>query len=182
MFKHMSIARTILVASTSCLPSIFVPAYDLIGALRNTNHPLVGGFHPPLERECLDILLSGSAPVIVCPARQFDPARDRLYPQHGVTWKAVKAGLVDGRVTIVEPPGMIGRRITRPNAAKRNEWLLGQADRLLLLYASPGGETERVVRLAIDRGIPVSVLDHPANARWLELGATVWASPEGTSR
>jgi len=161
---------------------MLLPTYELMITLRNGEESVIGGFHSSLERECLEILLRGLVPVTICPARQLDLARDWLYPEHSVTWKAVKAGMVDGRVTIVEPPGMIGRRITRSNAAKRNEWLLGQTDRLLLLYASPGGETDRVVRLDLDRGIPVSVLDHPANARWLDLGATVWTSPGGPPR
>jgi hypothetical protein len=45
---------------------------------------------------------------------------------------------------------------------------------VLLLYATRGGETERVVKLAPARGLPVSVLDHPACNSWLDLGATVF--------
>jgi HEPN domain-containing protein len=32
---------------------------------------VVGGFHAPMERECLTILLRGAQPVILCPARNI---------------------------------------------------------------------------------------------------------------
>jgi hypothetical protein len=154
------------------LPSVLLPAYDLIVALRERTTPVIGGFHTSLERECLEILLRGTATITVCPARTFDPETDRLYS--GKLWADVKRGLVDGRVTIVPPPGVSGARITRANAAIRNAFLLDEASEVVLLYATRGGETERMAREALERGLPLSVLDHPANARWLDLGAKVW--------
>jgi len=62
----------------------------------------------------------------------------------------------------------------RNPAGKRNRFLLDRCDEVLLLYASPGGKTDRLMREALDRGLPVSVLEHPANIPWLDLGATVW--------
>ncbi len=166
--------NTLFLASSKVLPSVLLPAYDLTVALRHQPMPVTGGFHTSLERECLEILLRGTVPVTICPARTFDPASDRLYNDHPKVWKAVKGGMAEGRVTILEPPGMAARRPTKASSARRNDWLLEQAGAVLLLYASPGGETERLVQAALERGLPVSVLDHPANARWHDLGARVW--------
>jgi len=69
---------------------------------------------------------------------------------------------------------MVGGRPTAANADARNRFLLDQCDKVLLLYANPGGKTDCLVREALDRGLPVSVLDHPANGHWLDLGASVW--------
>lgn len=44
---------------------------------------------------------------------------------------------------------MTGRRVTAANADRRNRHLLDMAESVLLLYASPGGETERVARRAV---------------------------------
>ncbi len=78
---------TLLLASSNLLLSILLlsillPAYDLTLALRGPEQAVIGGFHTPLERECLEILLRGSAPITIYPARTFDPARDSLYYQH----------------------------------------------------------------------------------------------------
>lgn len=167
---------TLLLASARVLPSVLLPVYDQMVSLRNRGRgvPVVGGFHTSLERECLEILLRGTAPITIVPARAFEPGTDRLYA--GKLWAEVKRGIADGRVTIVPPPGVTGSRITRANAAIRNAFLLDRASEVLLLYATPGGETERMVRAALARGLPVSVLDHPANERWVELGASVYIS------
>jgi len=163
---------SLVIASVKVLPSVLLPAYDLAVAIRDAGMAAAGGFHTSLERECLEILLRGTAPITIVPARAFDPETDRLYS--GKLWAEVRRGVVDGRVTIVPPPGVAGTRITRANAAIRNAFLLDGASEVVLLYAKPRGETERLVQAALERGLPVSVLDHPANARWLDLGAKVW--------
>jgi predicted AAA+ superfamily ATPase len=38
-------------------------------ALREAGIPVIGGFHAPMEKECLDLLLRGTQPVVICPAR-----------------------------------------------------------------------------------------------------------------
>ena len=144
--------------------------------IRNSSETILSGFQTTLEADILDILLIGEVRLSIVPARTFDARSDRLYS--GKRWQEVKKGIDNGRVAIIPPPGMVGKRITRENAVKRNEFLLEIADSVLLLYATPGGETERVVNLALARGLPVSVLDHPANARWLELGATIFEIPD----
>ncbi|MGI8482989.1 MAG: hypothetical protein ACR2OU_01845 [Thermomicrobiales bacterium] len=157
-----------LMASMKVLPSALLPAYDLAIAMRDSGRIFVGGFHTKLERECLEILLRGTQPITICPARVFNEGA-RLYS--GKLWQAVKAGIADGRVTIVTPPGVKGDRITRENATIRNAYLLTVADRVLVLYASPGGATDALAREALQRGLPVNVLDHPGNAGLIEAGA-----------
>lgn len=95
----------LLIASVNILPSMLLPSYDLAIALRDNGVATIGGFHTSLERESLEILLLGSAPITIYPARTFDPETDRLYTQQPRLWTAVKQGVADGRATIVEPPG-----------------------------------------------------------------------------
>lgn len=169
----------LLIASNNPPATVLLPAYDLAVALRDRHQPVIGGFQTPLEQECLGILPQGTAPIAIYPARLFDPARHSLYGRS--LGASVRRGVADGRVTIVEPPGMVGKRPIIPNARKRNLHLLGLCDAVLLLYATPGGDAEGLVRVALGRGLAVAVLDHPANVHWLDLGATVWGLGDAVS-
>lgn len=159
----------LLIASASSVrPSVLIPAYDLAVALRDAGVATLGGFHTPLERECLEILLRGRQTVTICPAREFGEGH-RLYS--GPLWEAVKRGMDEGRVRIQPPPGIRGPRITRENAEIRNAYLLEIADRVLILAAAEGSRTDALAREALRRGMVVEVLDHPMNAHLVEAGA-----------
>ena len=58
--------------SIRCPGDIILRIYDLARALRGTDMTLVGGFQSPMEKEFLDLLLRGSARVVVCPARSTE--------------------------------------------------------------------------------------------------------------
>src|SRR3954451_2325161 len=61
--------------SAQCPGRLILALYDLAQAWRAGPWTLVGGFHSPLEQECLTLLLRGPAPIIVCPARDIGPMR-----------------------------------------------------------------------------------------------------------
>jgi hypothetical protein len=73
---------------------LILDTYDLASALRDAGIPVIGGFHSPMERECLDLLLRGKQPVVVCPARSIHRMRIS---------KLWKAPLDDGRRLIPSP-------------------------------------------------------------------------------
>jgi hypothetical protein len=54
-----------LVCSIQCPGSIIIKTFDAIRELRDAAVTVMGGFHSPMERQCLDILLRGSQPVIL---------------------------------------------------------------------------------------------------------------------
>ena len=58
-----------LICSIRCPGSIVIKTFDAIRQLRDAGIVLAGGFHSPMENECLDFLLRGEQPVIVCPAK-----------------------------------------------------------------------------------------------------------------
>ena len=43
--------------------------------LRVSDITVISGFHSPMERECLNILLRGKQSVIICPARSIEGMR-----------------------------------------------------------------------------------------------------------
>lgn len=129
---------------------------------------LTGGFHTPLEKDCLDILLKGDQHVTICPARSGASVKT-LYK--GKLWQAVKQGMADGRVTLESPFPDTVKRATKKTAIIRNTWMVERAAAVLILHATPGGETERMAKLAVELGKPLATLDHPANQHLINLGA-----------
>ncbi|HSV74150.1 MAG TPA: hypothetical protein VLH79_10360, partial [Chthonomonadales bacterium] len=43
--------------------------------LRDEGATVISGFHFPLERECLRVLLRGRQPIVICPARALEGMR-----------------------------------------------------------------------------------------------------------
>jgi len=64
-----------LLCSIRCPGRVIVQTYDLARALRDAGVPVIGGFHSPMEKECLDFLLRGKQPVVVCPSRSITNMR-----------------------------------------------------------------------------------------------------------
>jgi len=44
-------------------------SYDQAARWRDAGRCIIGGFYSPVEKECFRILLHGSQPIIICPAR-----------------------------------------------------------------------------------------------------------------
>jgi len=57
-----------VLCSISCPGSVVIKTFDAIRELRDAGVILAGGFHSPMEKECLEFLLRGNQPVVVCPA------------------------------------------------------------------------------------------------------------------
>jgi len=151
-----------LICSVRCPGEIILATYDFIKAYSRTDIAIVGGFHSPMERQCLEILLARHIPVILCPAR--DLSRLRLQP-------AVKTALAHHRLLILSGfPGK-GRRVTRALAQERNTVVAALADRIFMPYAAPGGQTEKLAERVSGAGKCLLTVPLRENARLMELGA-----------
>src|SRR5579883_2805938 len=64
-----------LFCSIRCPGKLILETYDLARALRDASVPVISGFHTPMEKECLDLLLRGNQPVVMCPARSIEGIR-----------------------------------------------------------------------------------------------------------
>ena len=135
--------------------------YDLARALRDTDATIIGGFQSPMEKECLDLLLRGTAPVVICPARGLNRMRNP---------KSWQDPLAEGRMLILS---FFNGNIHRPTAAiaaRRNAYIAALADRILIAHAEPGSKTETLCKDALAQDKPVFALDSPDNAHLIELG------------
>lgn len=64
-----------LFCSVRCPGDIVLKTYDFARALQCADVAVVGGFQSPMEKECLALLLRGTIPVAICPARGLDRRR-----------------------------------------------------------------------------------------------------------
>lgn len=151
-----------LLCSVRCPGQIILRTYDLARSLRDAGVSVIGGFHSPMERECLDLLLRGTQPVVICPSRSLD--RIRL-PR---TWQT---GIDGQRVLVVSPFVSVHRRTTAALAQERNRLVGALAKEVMVLHANPGGQIDQLCRELVAGGCTVWTLDLAENAVAAQAGA-----------
>ena len=159
IFRKKALA---LFCSVKCPGNLILKTYDLAKQWSKAVITVIGGFHSPMERECLNILLRGKQPLIVCPARSIEGIRLR---------GEYKQPLADGRLLFLSPFATKQRRITVENAMIRNRFVAALADTVFVAYADPGGKTEQFCREIVSWGKQLYTFEVGANANLLELGA-----------
>ena len=127
--------KTALFCSSRCPGEAILRAYDQAARWRDAGRCVISGFHSPVEKECLRILLRGSQPVIICPARTLEKMR---LPSD---WQKA---LADGRLLILSGFSGSEHRVTSALAARRNELVAALADEVWFAHVAPGGEMERL--------------------------------------
>ena len=153
---------TAVFCSQRCPGDLILKTYDIARAMRDAGVPVIGGFQTSMEKECLRLLLRGSQPVVVCPARGIDNMR---VPRD---WRPA---LDDGRLLVLSPFPVTVRRPTAGVAARRNDLVAGLAAQVFIAHAAPGGKTEAFARKLAASGKPLLTLDSPANENLVEMGA-----------
>lgn len=151
-----------LFCSVKCPGRLILQTYDLAQALREAGVVVIGGFHSPMEQECLRLLLRGKQPIVVCPARSIETLR---LP---VEWRPA---LATGRLLVLSPFDARLRRQTAELAQRRNRFVAALADEVFIAYAAPGSRSEAFAREMTVAGKPLLTLDAPENAALLALGA-----------
>ena len=159
---------TALFCSNRCPGDLILKTYDLARAMRSAGVPVVGGFQTSMEKECLRLLLRGSQPVVVCPARGIDNMR---IPRD---WRIA---LDQERLLILSPFSKAHRRPTASIAAQRNVLVAELAQRVLIVHAAPGSNTESFAGELAKSGKPLLTLESAANANLIDMGAEA-VSPE----
>ena len=151
-----------LICSVQCPGSIVIKTFDAIRELRDAGIVVACGFHSPMEEECLDFLLRGEQPVIVCPAKGL--ARLRI----PASWRtAIDAG----RLLIISPFDDTITTATKDRAAPRNEFVAAISDVIVIPHASAAGKAEALARQVQAHHQPLFTFDDDENQSLLELGA-----------
>lgn len=151
-----------LFCSERCPGDLIIKACDSATELRDAGVPVISGFHSPIERECLRILLRGAQPVVICPARSIEHMRVPA------DWRDP---ISEGRLLLISPFAAKQNRITAALAAQRNEFVAALARAVLVVYADPAGQIESLARKVLAWRKPLFALESHHNARLLALGA-----------
>lgn len=115
-----------------------------------------------MERECLTILLRGTQPVIICPARSL----------HNMQLPAVyREPLAQGRLLFLSPFSEKERRHTVEFATQRNRLVAALATAIFVSHAEPAGKTEALCYQVLQWGKPLYTHRSDLNANLLSMGA-----------
>ena len=151
-----------LFCSSRCPAQIILKAHELAQQFRASGTPTIGGYHSPVEKECLRVLLRGSQPIILCPARSIENMR--ISP-------AWKGALAEGRLLLLSIFDSKRRRSTAALANKRNAFVAALADKICIAHASEGSKTLQFAQRVSEWGKPLFTFDVPANKSLFQCGA-----------
>ena len=151
-----------LFCSSRCPAQIILKAHELAQQFRASGVPTIGGYHSPVEKECLRVLLRGSQPIILCPARSIENMR--LNP-------AWKGALTKERLLVLSIFDSKHRRSTAALAGQRNAFVAALADKICIAHASEGSKTLQFAQQVSEWGKPVFTFDTPANRSLFQCGA-----------
>ena len=119
--------------SIKCPGDIILSSYDLVSVLRDSGVAAIGGFHSPIEKDCLDLLLRGKQPIIVCPARGIENMRIR---------KEYRQPIDEGKLLFLSPFSKDQRRPTVKTSTDRNLLVAALSAVVFVAHAGPGSKTE----------------------------------------
>lgn len=132
-----------LICSQKCPGDVILKTYDFARAVRDSGIAILSGFHSPIEKDCLPILLRGRGPVIIVQAHRLSISR---LPKE---WQNA---LDSGRLLLLSPFGDREKRVTAELAAERNRFVAAISDEMLIPYAAPGSKTEALALEVLKSG------------------------------
>jgi hypothetical protein len=133
----LALPKTALFCSARCPGDAILRAYDQAARWRDPGRCVISGFHSPVEKECLRILLRGKQPIIICPARS-------LPKRASAEWQKP---LADGRLLILSYFNEDERRVTAELAAL--------ADEAFIIHATHDGHVAQLSKQLQHWGIRV---------------------------
>lgn len=126
---------TAFLCSKEAPGATILKAFDQATAWRDAGRCVISGFHSPLERQCLDILLRGKQFIVMAVARGIGVIH--LPAEH-------RRAIDDGRLTIISPFAMTERRATADLAYQRNRFIAALADEIVFGFVASGGSLARL--------------------------------------
>jgi len=151
-----------LICSIRCPGSVVIKTFDAIRELRDAGVVVAGGFHSPMERDCLDILFRGPQPVVLCAAKGLRGLR---------LGKTARAAIAESRLLVISSFADRVRRTTAAQAVRRNDLVAALSESILVPHATPGGKTWNTVSAVLDRGQALCTFRDPENAELIAAGA-----------
>jgi predicted Rossmann fold nucleotide-binding protein DprA/Smf involved in DNA uptake len=160
--QHLDRRKLAIFCSSRCPAPLTELIDDFTHRLLDNGLTAIGGFHSPPERRCLSILLRGTDPIILCPARSLDRLRIR---------REFRQPLQADRLLFLSFFKSHRHRSDVEMAFRRNRFTAALADLILILHAAPASNTERLCRELIGWQKTVYTIDDELNSNLLGLGA-----------
>lgn len=130
--------------SQQCPGEIIIKAQDWANQAVGSANAIISGFHTPVEKDVLRILLRGKHPAIMCMARGLENYRAPT---------DLKPGIADGSLLLVSPFPASERRVTAELAEQRNRHILTMVDTVLIAHAAPDSKTSELATVAKEHGL-----------------------------
>jgi len=140
----LAVPNTGLFCSVRYPGHVILTAYDQAAKWRDAGRCVISGFHSPVEKECLRILLRGSQPIIICPAHAIEAMR---IPTE------LRTAFDAGRVLYLSPFAKQPRRVTKESALRRNETVAALADEAYVAHVAAGGQTALISKMLVQWGV-----------------------------
>lgn len=154
--------KTAFFCSSICPGDTTLKTSGLAKKWRDNGVAVISGFHSPVEKECLAILLQGRQPVIVCPARSIETMRLKA---------EFRTPLAEGRLLLLSPFPAKEKRMTAKTASVRNRFAASIADEVFVAHAEIGGKIEALCRELATLTKPLMTFAGDSSANLLALGA-----------
>ncbi len=153
--------KVALFCSSRCPAGLISQAHDWARQRTQSAGAVISGFHSPVEKECLRILLDGGQPIIVCPARSLVKMRIR---------KEWRKPLDDSRLVFLSAFPEHRHRSDAEMAFRRNRFVAALAERVFVPYASPASKTESLCKEVMAWRKPLYTLESEFNGTLKSLG------------
>lgn len=110
--------------------------YDWATEIRDKNVTIISGFHSKVEKDVFHFLSKGKQPMKMVLARSmYRQLPDELKPL-----------VQSGQLEILTLPGISARLSSQETAMRRNRYMIDMADEVVIGYASPGGNLEKLLK------------------------------------
>ena len=118
-------------------PAAVMKCYDWATEMRDKGVCVMGGFHSPLERDVLKLLLQGKQPVIWVLAH-------KLWTEKSIP-KPYREPIAAGRLLVVSPVAQTVTRVDARTAEIRNRYILEHSEKVVFAAIDSTGCLARLV-------------------------------------
>jgi predicted Rossmann fold nucleotide-binding protein DprA/Smf involved in DNA uptake len=132
----LKLKKTAFLCSRKAPASVVLKCYDWAIEQREKGNCVISGFHSQLEQDVLHYLLKGKQPIILALARGL---KDKLEPEF-------EKPIAEGRLLIISPFERSVKRMSSDRAEVRNKMMVELSDKVMIGYASSGGNLDRLIQ------------------------------------
>lgn len=130
----LGLHKVAFLCSRKCPAAVVLRSYDWAIEQREKGTCIISGFHSRIEKDVFHFLLKGTQPVILALARGMM----KKWPPE------IKSALNAGRLLIITRYADSVTHASEETCYHRNRLMLDLADEIVIAFASPGGNLEKL--------------------------------------